>query len=109
MLHDQRFVLFLLTNSISDNSIPLRIEDYSVQAFTMLNSGDKLQKLLTVLFTWVLLLALFFAYEGYFVKSQKEFLSRRGFRVLASLANDLDSGEFQLSDDLRKERGFFCV
>jgi hypothetical protein len=57
----------------------------------MLNSGDKLQKLLTVLFTWVLLLALFFAYEGYFVKSQKEFLSRRGFRVLASLANDLDS------------------
>jgi hypothetical protein len=57
----------------------------------MLKSGDRLQKLLTLLITWAVLLALFFAYEEYFVKGQREYLRERGFRVLAVLSNELNA------------------
>ena len=57
----------------------------------MLKSGEKLQKLLTLLITWAVLLAFFFVYEAYFVKGQREYLRERGFRVLALLSNELDA------------------
>jgi hypothetical protein len=57
----------------------------------MLKSGEKLLKLLTLLITWAVLLALFFAYEEYFVRGQREYLRERGFRVLAVLSNDLSA------------------
>jgi hypothetical protein len=55
----------------------------------MLKPGDKLQKLLTLLVTWAVLVLLFFVYEEYFVKGQREYLHERGFRVLAVLSNEL--------------------
>jgi len=55
----------------------------------MFKRGEKLHNLFTVLITWAVLLALFFAYEAYFVDGQKGFLRERGFRVLASLSNEL--------------------
>ena len=57
----------------------------------MLKSGERLQKLLTLLITWAVLLAFFFAYDGYFVKGQREYLHERGFRVLALLSNELNA------------------
>src|SRR5713101_2463337 len=57
----------------------------------MLKSSQKLQKLLTLLITWAVLLAFFLAYEGYFVKGQREYLRERGFRVLALLSSELDA------------------
>jgi hypothetical protein len=57
----------------------------------MLESGEKLQKLLTLLITWAVLLAFFFAYDGHFVKGQREYLHERGFRVLALLSNELNA------------------
>jgi hypothetical protein len=57
----------------------------------MLKFGEKLQKLLTLLITWALLLAFFLVYEGYFVKGQREYLRERGFRVLTLLSNELDA------------------
>src|ERR1700751_3540400 len=57
----------------------------------MLKSGEKLQKLLSLLITWAVLLAFFFAYDGYFVNGQREYLRERGFRVLALLSNELNA------------------
>jgi hypothetical protein len=57
----------------------------------MLKSGEKLQKLLTLLVIWAVLIGFFFVYEGYFVKSQRQYLRERGFRVLALLSNELDA------------------
>ena len=57
----------------------------------MLKSGEKLQKLLTLLIIWAVLVAFFFVYEGYFVKGQRQYLHERGFRVLALLSNELDA------------------
>jgi hypothetical protein len=54
-------------------------------------SGDKLQKLVTLLVTWGLLLVLFVGYEMYFVRGQEHFLQTNGFRSLASLANQLNA------------------
>jgi hypothetical protein len=52
----------------------------------MLKSGEKLQKFLTVLITWGLLLSVFLAYEQYFVKSQRAFLVEREFNALGTLS-----------------------
>ena len=53
--------------------------------------GDKLQKLVTLLVTWGLLLVLFVGYEMYFVRGEEHFLQNNGFRSLASLANQLNA------------------
>ena len=60
----------------------------------MFKSDERLQKVLTLLFAWAILLALFFVYEAYFVEGQREFVSERGFRVLSALSNELDA-EFE--------------
>jgi hypothetical protein len=57
----------------------------------MLKPGEKLQRLLTLLITWAVLLALFLAYNRYFVTGQKEFLEDKGFRALAALSNELSA------------------
>jgi hypothetical protein len=57
----------------------------------MLKSGEKLQKLLTLLITWGLLLTVFFGYEQYFVKSQQQFLEEREFNALGTLSEALTS------------------
>jgi hypothetical protein len=57
----------------------------------MLKSGEKLQKLLTLLITWGLLLTVFLGYEQYFVKSQQEFLEEREFNALGTLSEALTS------------------
>ncbi len=50
----------------------------------MLKSGEKLQKFLTVLITWGLLLSVFLAYEQYFVKSQRASRTPRDKRAIRS-------------------------
>ncbi|HEV2961570.1 MAG TPA: hypothetical protein VG649_07080, partial [Candidatus Angelobacter sp.] len=55
----------------------------------MLKSSEKLQKLLTVLITWAVLLACFVAYQQYFVKRQESFFRQRGFRALSRLSAEL--------------------
>src|SRR5260370_18418001 len=52
----------------------------------MLKSGEKLQKFVTVLITWGIVLSVFLAYEQYFVKRQRAFLIEREFNALGTLS-----------------------
>lgn len=55
----------------------------------MQKRGEKLQKAITVLITWGLLLFLFIAYERYFVTSQEAFLKESAFHSLERLSGEL--------------------
>jgi hypothetical protein len=57
----------------------------------MLKTGDKLQKLIILIFTWASLLALFIAYERYFVSNQQTFLKESQFHSVERLARELDA------------------
>jgi hypothetical protein len=57
----------------------------------MLKTGDKLQKLIILIVTWASLLALFIAYERYFVSSQQTFLKETGFHGVERLGRELDA------------------
>ena len=60
----------------------------------MQTTGDKLQKLLTLVVTWALLLGFFFAFDRYFVAGQRDFLIDRHFRSLSALSGELNA-EFE--------------
>jgi hypothetical protein len=57
----------------------------------MLKTGDKLQKLIILIVTWASLLALFIAYERYFVSSQQTFLEETEFHAVERLGRELDA------------------
>ena len=57
----------------------------------MLKTGDKLQKLIILIVTWASLLALFIAYERYFVNSQQTFLKETEFHAVERLGRELDA------------------
>src|SRR5271168_2060146 len=52
----------------------------------LLQPGEKTQRVVTVLVTWAVLLAIFGLYEWSFVGSQREFLEKESFRTLAAVA-----------------------
>jgi hypothetical protein len=57
----------------------------------MRQTGEKLNKAITVLITWGLLLSLFVAYERYFVSGQEAFLKERAFHSLERLFGELNA------------------
>src|SRR4051794_38055252 len=57
----------------------------------MLKTGDKLQKLIILIITWASLLALFIAYERYFVSNQQTFLKESQFHAVERLGRELDA------------------
>jgi hypothetical protein len=57
----------------------------------LLQPGEKTQRVVTVLVTWGVLLAVFGLYEWSFVRAQKEFLEKESFRTLAAVAKGLNA------------------
>lgn len=57
----------------------------------MLKTGDKLQKLIILIVSWASLLALFIAYERYFVSNQQTFLKESQFHSVERLGRELDA------------------